>query len=336
MLRWGILSSANIGIEQVIPAIQNSLNGEVVAIASRDHERARAVASRFNIELSFASYDELLSCDQIDAIYIPLPTSQHVEWSIKAADAGKHVLCEKPIALNADQIDEVIDARDRNGVLISEAFMVTYHPQWHKARQLLEQGAIGTLKHVQGVFSYFNKEPGNMRNIVELGGGALPDIGVYPTVATRFATGCEAEKVSAKVEIDDDFGTDIYTSCRIDFGQFELSMMVSTQLALRQEMSFHGDKGWIDFSAPFNAGLYDADWLRLHNGDHSQIQEFRFPGADQYRLQIEAFGNAVSAAVAGEKLQIDEQIYSLENSKNNQKLIDAIYRAGRSGLWEAV
>ena len=332
MLRWGILSSAKIGIEQVIPAIQNSLNGQVVAIASRDLARAKAVATRFNIELSFASYDELLSCDEVDAIYIPLPTSQHIEWSIKAADAGKHVLCEKPIALEAGQIDEVIKARDRNGVLVSEAFMVTYHPQWHKVRQLISEGAIGTLKHVQGVFTYFNKDAANMRNIAELGGGGLPDIGVYPTVTTRFVTGCEAEKVSAKVEFDDDFGTDNFASCRIDFGAFELSMMVSTQLALRQEMSFHGDKGWIELSAPFNAGLYDDDQVRLHNGDHSKVQQFRFPGTEQYRLQIEAFGKAA----LGEKLPSGVEIYSLENSRNNQKLIDAIYRAGKSGQWEAV
>ncbi len=332
MLRWGILSSARIGIEQVIPAIQNSTNGEIVALASRDGEKARAVASRFNIAASFAGYEELLACEEVDAVYIPLPTSQHVEWAIKAADAGKHVLCEKPIALNADQIDNIIAARDRNKVLISEAFMVTYHPQWHKVRQLLTEGAIGTLKHVQGVFTYFNKDADNMRNIIELGGGALPDIGVYPTVTTRFVTGLEPQKVSAKVEYDQEFGTDFFASCRIDFGDFELSMMVSTQLALRQEMSFHGDKGWIELSAPFNAGLYDADSVTLHDVDHNQIQQFRYPGVNQYCLQVEAFGRAAS----GEGTPGTSELFSLENSKSNQKLIDAIYQAGRTGNWESV
>ncbi len=329
MLRWGILSTAKIGIEQLIPAILSANNSVITAIASRDLSRATDVAEKFGVPNAFGSYEEMLESDQVDAIYIPLVTSQHVEWSIKAANAGKHVLCEKPIALHASEIDDIIAARDKNNVLVSEAFMVTFHPQWHKVRTLISDGAIGTLKHVQGAFTYFNQDADNMRNKPELGGGALPDIGVYPTVTTRFATGAEPLGVSATVERDPKFGTDTYASCQVDFGSFEMSMYVSTQMALRQEMSFHGDRGWIEMTAPFNAGLYDADVVTLHNADHGEAQSFRFAGINQYKLQIEAFANAVASGDYS-------KIFSLEDSVKNQKLIDAIYSAGESGDWETV
>ena len=329
MLRWGILSTANIGVEHVIPATLNAENGIVSAIASRNLERAQQVAKQFAIPHAYGSYEELLESDEIDAVYIPLVTSQHVEWSIKAAAAGKHVLCEKPIALHASEIDAIVEARDKNNVLVSEAFMVSYHPQWLKIRSLIAEGAIGTLKHVQGVFTYFNKDAANMRNIQELGGGALPDIGVYPTITTRFATQAEPIRATATVERDPKFGTDTYASCRADFGSFELSMYVSTQMALRQEMAFHGDKGWIEVTAPFNAGLYDADVITLHNVDHEEAQSFRFSGVNQYTLQAEAFARAIETGDHSE-------VFSLEDSIKNQKLIDAIYKSGESGSWEAV
>jgi predicted dehydrogenase len=329
MLRWGILSTANIGVEHVIPATLNAENGIVSAIASRNLERAQQIAQQFAIPHAYGSYEELLASDEIDAVYIPLVTSQHVEWSIKAATAGKHVLCEKPIALHASEIDAIVEARDKNNVLVSEAFMVSYHPQWLKIRSLIAEGAIGTLKHVQGAFTYFNKDAANMRNIQELGGGALPDIGVYPTITTRFATQAEPIRATATVERDPKFGTDTYASCRADFGSFELSMYVSTQMALRQEMAFHGDKGWIEVTAPFNAGLYDADVITLHNVDHEEAQSFRFSGVNQYTLQAEAFARAIETGDHSE-------IFSLEDSIKNQKLIDAIYKSGESGSWEAV
>jgi len=328
MLKWGILSTAKIGIEQVIPAILQSENGVVTAIASRNESKAKIVAQRFAIPQTFGSYEELLSCDEIDAIYIALPCSMHAEWAIKAANAGKHVLCEKPISLQADEIDPIIEARDRNDVIVSEAFMVTYHPQWHKVRSLLDEGAIGALRRVDGMFTYNNRDAANVRNILDLGGGALHDIGVYPSVTTRFATRAEPERVSASIDRDEKFGTDIYASALVEFPGFELSLMVSTQLALRQEMTFHGDEGWISVAAPFNAGLYDADVVTLHAADHRSTQTFRFPGVNQYRLQVEAFAQAVAGSEA--------EIFTLEDSMKNQKLIDAIYRAGESGLWESV
>lgn len=328
MLRFGILSTAKIGRELVVPAIQDAENCVVTAIASRDLSKARDMADRFSVPHAFGSYEDMLASDVIDAVYIPLPTSQHIEWTIKAANAGKHVLCEKPMALKASEIDAVIEARDRNKVLISEAFMVTYSPVWHKVRSLLQEGAIGRLRHVQGAFTYYNRDAGNMRNKPELGGGGLPDIGVYPTISTRFVTGKEPIRVQANTDRDPEFGTDIYSSVRADFGDFELSFYISTQLAARQVMVFHGDKGFIEVKSPFNADRYGAEELELTNQNHSQSQLFRFQDARQYKLEAEAF----SRAAKGE----GEEVVPLESSINNQKLIDAIYRASEKDGWEPV
>lgn len=328
MFQWGILSTATIAREHVIPEIQASENGVVTAVASRDLSKARALADCVGARLAFGSYDELLASDEIDGVYIPLPTSQHVEWAIRAADAGKHVLVEKPLALHASQIEPLIAARDRNQVLVSEAFMVTYHPQWIKVRDLIRSGAIGRLRHVQGAFSYHNVDPHNMRNILDLGGGALPDIGVYPTVTTRFATGKEPLEVRATIERDPTFGTDIYSTVHACFDGFDLTFYLSTQLAQRQMMVFHGDKGMIEIRSPFNAGLYDDHRIELYDTGHTQATVFRFPGTRQYALQAEAF---VRAARGG-----PDQIFTLEESVLNQKVIDAIFRAGESGASEPV
>lgn len=331
MFRWGILSTARIGREQVIPQIQDSENGIVAAIASRDLSRAQAMAERFGVPLAFASYQELLDSPEVDGVYIPLPTSQHIEWAVKAAAAGKHVLCEKPVALHANEIAPLIAARDEHGVLICEAFMITYHPQWLKVRSLIAEGAIGRLRHVQGAFSYFNTDPENMRNQPELGGGALPDIGVYPTVSTRFATGREPVRVQAAVERDPVFGTDRYASVKADFGDFELTFYCSTQMALRQDMVFHGERGLIEVAAPFNAGDYGHAVVTLHNARHDEATVFRFPGVRQYRLQAEAF---VRRALSGGKE--GETVFTLEDSIRNQRLIDAVYRAASHDGWEKV
>ncbi|WP_127520599.1 Gfo/Idh/MocA family oxidoreductase [Mesorhizobium sp. Z1-4] len=328
MFRWGILSTAKIAREQLIPAIQDAENGVLSAIASRDEAKARALAECAGAPHAFGSYEAMLASDTIDGVYIPLPTSQHVKWAVKAADAGKHVLVEKPLALNAEDISQVIAARDRNNVVVSEAFMVTYHPQWLKVRELVQGGAIGRLRHVQGAFSYFNVDPANMRNQPELGGGALPDIGVYPTVTTRFVTGAEPARIQARVDRDPKFGTDVYASVKADFGAFELTFYCSTQMALRQHMVFHGDKGFIEVVAPFNAGSYDHHRVELHDAGHASTQQFRFPAAKQYRLQVEAFARRA----AGE----EADYFTLEDSVLNQKAIDAIYRAAGSGGWQQV
>ncbi len=328
MFRWGILSTAKIGREQLIPAIQDAGNGVLAAIASRDGDKAKALADQTGAPHAFGSYEEMLASDVIDGVYIPLPTSQHVEWAVKAADAGKHVLVEKPLALKAEDIQPVIEARDRNKVVVAEAFMVTYHPQWLKARELVQGGAVGRLRHVQGAFSYYNVDPDNMRNRTDLGGGALPDIGVYPTVATRFVTGTEPQRLQARVDRDPNFGTDFYASIKSDFGDFELSFYVSTQMALRQSMVFHGDEGYLEVESAFNAAAYGDQAVVLYNRDHSEATRYRFAEAKQYRLQVEAFARRA----AGE----DVPCFTLEDSVRNQKVIDAIYRAGKSDQWETV
>lgn len=329
MLRFGILSTAKIGRDLVVPAIQDAETCVVTAVASRDLAKARAMAARFSVPHAFGSYEEMLASDLIDAVYIPVPTAQHVEWAIKAADAGKHVLCEKPLALKAAEIDDVIAARDRNGVLVTEAFMVTYAPVWRKVRSLLAEGAIGQLRHVQGAFTYFNRDPANMRNKPELGGGGLPDIGVYPAISTRFATGAEPQRVQAVVERDPEFGTDVYASVKADFGGFELSFYVSTQMANRQTMVFHGTEGFIEVRSPFNADRWGAEEVELTNRAHTESQIFRFQDSRQYRREAEAFAHAVETGDYSD-------VVSLENSRANQFFIDAIYRAGERDGWEAV
>lgn len=328
MFRWGILSTAKIGREQIIPAILDSDNGVVQGIASRDERAARTLADRFGVPLAFGSYDELLASEHIDGVYIPLPSSQHIEWSLKAVAAGKHVLCEKPIALQADDIDALIEARDKSGLLVCEAFMVAYHPQWHKVTELMADNAIGPLRQVQGAFTYYNMDPDNMRNQISMGGGGLPDIGVYPTVTTRITTGREPLRISASIKRDLEFGTDIWASVRADFGDFEMSFYCSTQMDLRQHMVFHGENGWIEVTAPFNARDYGTAKVRLHRNSNDEVQEFRFANKSQYRLQVENF---VRAARGG-----DDPVFTLENSKLNQRVIDAIYTAGETEAWTEV
>jgi predicted dehydrogenase len=328
MFRWGVLSTAKIGREQLLPAIVEAQNGVLSAIASRDMSKARALAERFGAPHAFGSYEDLLASKDVDGVYIPLPTSQHVEWTAKAIEAGKHVLVEKPLALDANNIPSLIKLRDAKKVLVCEAFMVIYHPQWIKVRDLIADGAIGRLRHVQGAFSYYNVDPTNMRNQLDLGGGALPDIGVYPTVSTRFSTGKEPIRVQANIERDKTFGTDVYSSIRADFGDFELSFYLSTQMAARQVMVFHGETGFIEVFSPFNAGLYDHHRIELHNQNHTEAQVFRFPGTQQYRLEVEAFARA---ALGGK-----DRVFTLEESVLNQKVIDAIFRAGDKDGWETV
>jgi predicted dehydrogenase len=328
MLRFGILSTAKIAREHVIPALLDAGNCVVTAIGSRDLERGRETAQRFGISEVHGSYDALLASPNVDAVYIPLPTSQHVEWAVRAAEAGKHVLVEKPLALKAEQIDAVIAARDKAGVVVSEAFMVFYHPQWRKVRELIAGGAIGKLRRIDGAFTYANRDPGNMRNQLALGGGALADIGVYPVITARFATGMEPQRVRATVERDPDFGTDRYASAVVDFGDFEMGFYCSTQMALRQAMVFHGDQGTIEVAAPFNAGEYDLASVTLHTVKRDRSEVFRFSGVRQYRLQAEAFAEKIAGG--------NVDLFELEASRANQKVIDAIFRAGEHEGWEAI
>lgn len=328
MLRWGILSTAKIAREQLIPAILAAQGSSLVAIASRDEARARALADHCGAPLAFGSYEALLESPEVDAVYIPLPTSQHLEWAGKAIEAGKHVLVEKPLALRAEDIAPLIAARDRAGVVVAEAFMVRHHPQWDVVRDWIAAGRIGRLRQVQGAFSYFNDDPANMRNILALGGGALPDIGVYPVVTTRLATGQEPRTAFATVERHADFGTDILAEAIVRFEDFTLSFYVATQMGYRQTMVFHGTEGFIEVETPFNVGPYGDALVRLHDRTHSAAESRRFGALNQYREQVEAFARRVR----GE----DAPHFSLENSVLNQRVIDALFRSERSGSFEAV
>ncbi|MCL6283840.1 Gfo/Idh/MocA family oxidoreductase [Ruegeria sp. 2012CJ41-6] len=319
LFRWGVLSTSKIGREQVLPAIVRSASGVIHAIASRDPAKAQAEAARFGAPQWYGDYDALLADPDIDGVYLPIPTAHHAEWSIRAAQAGKHVLCEKPIALRAEEIDPIIAARNSTGCLICEAFMVAYHPQWHKVRDLIAEGAIGRLRQVTGGFSYHLTDPGNMRNQPDLGGGALPDIGVYPVVTCLLATGAEAGEATGQVEFSPEFGTDIYARANVAFDGFNLSFHVSSQMALHQSMRFMGEVGWIDVRAPFNAVNYDYAEIVLHDQKNATQTVYRFD-VNQYERQADAF----VAACRGDH----STMFPLEMSKKVQQVIDGIYAAG--------
>jgi predicted dehydrogenase len=318
-VRWGVLGAAKIARDWVAPAIHMSDRGELAAVASLTPGKAEDLAAPYGAKV-LHDYQALLADPGIDAVYIPLPNTEHVAWTARCLEAGKHVLCEKPIALRAEEIDGLIALRDRTGLLAAEAFMVTHHPQWIKARDLIAEGAIGTLRSVQGAFSFHNADPANIRNKSDMGGGALRDIGVYPCVTTRFATG--AEPAAAVAEIDWQDGIDATAWARLDFPEFRLDFYVSMRLAPRQVMTFHGDRGWLSLTAPFNAGSYGDPVIEIRN-EMNAAQTLRFPRSDQYKAQIDAFNASV----------LDGAPFPcpLEFSRKNQVAIDMIYAAAGRG-----
>lgn len=316
VVRWGILGAGKIAREWVAPAIHLSDRGRVAAVASLTPGKAEALAAPFGAR-AHGSYEALLDDPGIDAVYIPLPNGAHVHWTAKSLEAGKHVLCEKPIALEAAQIDPLIALRDRTGLLAAEAFMVVHHPQWIRVRELVQGGAIGRLVQVQGAFSFLNRDPQNIRNDPAQGGGALRDIGVYPSVTTRFVTGAEPARV-AHAAIDWDLGIDASARAMVDFPEFSLDFYVSMRMALRQMMVFHGEDGFITLHAPFNALAYGDHVIEIRDGAGRSVFE-RFGIADQYRAQADAFHASV----------LDGAAYAcpLEFSRGNQVMIDMIYAA---------
>ena len=315
-VRWGILGAAKIAQEWVAPAIHISDRGVVAAVASRTPGKAEALAAPHGAR-ALASYEALLADPAIDAVYVPLPNAAHVEWTAKCLEAGKHVLCEKPIALKAAEIDALIALRDRTGRVAAEAFMVTHHPQWLRVRELVQGGAIGRLRQVQCGFSFMLRDAGNIRNDPAQGGGALRDIGVYPCVTTRFATGAEPVAIS-HAEIDWDLGIDATARVLAAFPDFHLDFYVSMRMAPRQSMVFHGEEGTLLVWAAFNAGAYADQVLELRDADGRVVLE-RFGRADQYRAQIDAFNAAV--------LDGADFPCPLEFSRGNQAMIDMIYAA---------
>jgi predicted dehydrogenase len=320
-VRWGILGAAKIALDRLIPAIQVSREGVVAAIASRDRAKGESVRERFNIPQSFADYESLLACAEVDAVYIPLPNTMHVEWALKAIKAGKHVLCEKPLAMHAEEVDQLITARDASARVVGEAFMVVHHPQWHQVQTQIAAGKIGRLQMAQASFAFYNDDPGNIRNRKDVGGGALRDIGVYPLVVTRFVTGQEPKTANARIDFDPKTGVDSLANCQLEFDDFSLSFYCSIRSARRQHMTFHGDRGWLQLDTPFNTDVYDAARIRFRANDSNQYEETIFPGVNQYQLLIENF----DAAVLGRSALA----FPLESSRGNQRAIDMLFAAGR-------
>lgn len=313
-VRWGILGAARIAREWLCPAIHMSSRGHIEAIASRSGQKAEALASGYGQVRVFDHYKKMLADPDIDAIYIPLPNADHCEWTMQCLKAGKHVLCEKPIALKAEEIDVLIAQRNKSGLLAAEAFMVVHHPQWERVRELVQCGRLGQLKHVQGAFSFFNDDIDNIRNRAQDGGGALRDIGVYPAVVTRFVTGEEPDWIKSRIQWENDI--DKTAQVWADFPSFSMDYYVSMRMAQRQTMVFHGEKATLTVKAPFNAKQYGDDIIQIRDDD-GNIQIERFPMVDQYRVQIDRFNDCV--------LDGSEYPCSLEFSKGNQQMIDKIY-----------
>jgi predicted dehydrogenase len=330
-LRWGILSSSHFAFRQFVPGLLQAELAETVAVASRDRARAKEFAAAFGIPKVYASYEELLADRDIDVIYNPLPNHLHVPWSIRAAEAGKHVLCEKPLALNAAGVRELIAARERTGRQIGEGFMVRTHPQWLRARELVRGGAIGELRAVEGFFSYYNDDPANIRNRAEVGGGGLLDIGCYPITISRFLFGEEPTRVCAIVERDPVSNIDRLTSAMLQFPAGHSLWTVATQLAAYQRIQAIGTTGRIEIPIPFNALTDRPMRILIDDGsdlDGAGIRVEEVEVCDQYTLEADAFSRAI--------LEGREVPVPLEDSLQNMAVIDAVFRSAETGRWEPV
>ena len=330
-IRWGILGAANIAVKKVIPSMQKGEYSEIVGIASRDLEKAKRAAHDLNIPKFYGSYDELVNDAEIDAIYNPLPNDLHVEWTTKAAENGKHVLCEKPLAMSADEARKLIEIRDKTGVKIQEAFMVRSHPQWLAVRDLIAANRIGKLRTINCFFSYFNDNVDNIRNKPENGGGALMDIGCYCINLPRFILGEEPRKVAAIIRRDEQSNIDKLTSAMLDFASCVTTFTCSTQLIPYQRMQFFGTKGRIEVEIPVNIPTDTPTRIFVDNaGDlyGEKVETIEIPAADQYTIQGDLFSRAI--------LENSEQAISLEDSVKNMLVIDAIFRAAESGNWEGI
>ena len=330
-MRWGVLGAARIAVEKVIPAMQKGAWSEVAGLASRDAATAARVAGELGIAKSYGSYEELLADPEIEAVYNPLPNHLHVPWTLKAAEAGKHVLCEKPVAMSAAEARLLIAARDRWGVKIQEAFMVRTHPQWEAARGLERSGRVGELRSVEAFFSYFNRDPSNIRNIPAAGGGALMDIGCYPVQVSRLVYGAEPRRVLALVERDPEMKTDRLTSAILEFEAGRAAFTCSTQLAAHQRVELVGTRGRVEIEIPFNAPPDRPTRILVDDGSApggASAETLEFPPCDQYTIQGDLFSRAVREGT--------EQAIPLEDAVDNMAVIDALFRSAESGRWEVM
>jgi predicted dehydrogenase len=324
VVRWGVLSTAKIGVEKVIPAMQAGRFSRVEAIASRDLSQARKVAGRLGISRAYGSYEKLLADPEVDAVYIPLPNHLHVPWSVKALEAGKHVLCEKPIGLNAAEAEELSAAsRLAPGLKVMEAFMYRQHPQWQRARQLVREGEIGELRTVGSFFAYYNVDPNNIRNRADLGGGALMDIGCYCISLARWLFNAEPKRAVGLMELDPEFRVDRLTTGILDFGNGTSTFTCATQLAHYQRVQILGTEGRIEIEIPFNPSpdRRTRIWHQRKNGVH----EIAFAPVDHYTLQGDAFSLAI--------LEDRPVPTPLSDAVANMKVIEAIVHSARRGGW---
>jgi len=328
-VRWGVLGVSRIATVKVIPAMQRSQLCEIAAIASRDGAKSEEAAGRLGIPKAYGSYQEMLDDPGIEAIYNPLPNHMHVPWSIRAAEAGKHVLCEKPIGMNVAETLELVAARDRTGVTMGEAFMVQSHPQWLRTVELVRAGRIGPLRSAIGSFSYFKLDPGNIRNIREYGGGGLMDIGCYAIKTSRMVFGEEPARVSAAMVRDPRFGNvDILTSAILDYPSGHCIFTCSTQVALQQSMRFYGVTGRIELEIPFNVVENAPSRIRIDDGrdligSGATVEEFA--PCDQYTIQGDLFSRAIR--------QGGPPPVPLEDALKNMAVIDAVVRSAETGQW---
>ena len=324
-IRWGILSTANIGVEKVIPAMQKGELCDIYAISSRDIQKAKKTADDLGIQKAYGSYEELLDDPQIDAVYNPLPNNYHVPWTIKALEAGKHVLCEKPIGMDAKDAELLFNTvKKYPGLKVMEAFMYRFHPQWKKAKSLVKERKIGDIKIIESFFSYYNTDMKNIRNKVESGGGALMDIGCYCISFPRFILEKEPSRVVSKIDFDPDMKTDRYSSALLDFSSGVVSSFsCSTQLVPYQQTNILGTEGRIEIEIPVNAPSDKPTRIWLITKDKKE--EITFPPVDQYTLQGDAFSKAV--------LEDTEVPTSLTDAVNNMKVIDAIIKSNETNSW---
>ncbi|CAM8626994.1 MviM Predicted dehydrogenases and related proteins [Comamonadaceae bacterium] len=327
---WGVLSTARIGWEKVIPAMQQGEHCEIRAIASRNLEKGRAWADKLGIPQAYGSYEELLDDPEIEAIYNPLPNDQHVPLTLAAARAGKHVLCEKPVALTATQAAELREVAGK--VHIMEAFMVRFHPQWIAARKRIQSGELGDLRAVQTYFSYFNRDPGNIRNQADIGGGALYDIGCYPIVTGRLLFGAEPRRVIALIDRDPEFKTDRMVSALVDFGEGRrLDFTVSTQSVPYQRVQICGTKKRIEIQIPFNAPLGGSCEVYSDDGtclDGQSTTTETIPACNQYTLQGDEFSRVVRGEIS--------LPYGVEDAIRNMRVIDALFESEKTGAWVSI
>ncbi|MGD8177209.1 Gfo/Idh/MocA family protein [Marinimicrobium sp. ARAG 43.8] len=323
-IRWGVLSTANIGRKKVLPAIQASERGELVAVASRSADNARAFADELGIAKSYGSYEQLLADPDIDAIYNPLPNHLHVPMSVKALEAGKHVLCEKPISLDTDDLQALKRAAKANPTLkVMEAFMYRFHPQWAMIQQWLEQGVLGQIRHYAAFFSYNNRDEDNIRNLPEIGGGGLMDIGCYGISSARFVYGAEPVRVIGSVQPLAGYNVDCLTSAIMEFPDGTASFTVTTKTEHTQWAELHGEKGLVRLERPFNPELgWENRVTRIING---KVETFTFPEHEQYQLMVDAFAQSIQDGTPSPT--------PLWDAEANMRVIDALFNSQEEGRW---